>query len=237
MKIKTKTIEEFLTKVKLAGSQRIDDAILDFQEEGLVFKANSMVMHAMTNSILKKEAFTEYEALGKIGVNNMSQLVSIISRFNEEITISKNGNLLEIKGTGKKVEFELINENAITSYPKKDIEFKYENFFTITSDKLKEIIADIKQNSDTQLIITTEEDKVVFKNTGKYKFTHEIEAKGIEPKLYIKFGSPLIDSIENVIKYKNDIVVGLTSNYPMTLTETTDISVVSIIAVPRVDNE
>jgi hypothetical protein len=45
--------------------------------------------------------------------NDLQNVVRVLERFGETVTLKKEGNLLSIKGDGKAVEVELVNENFL----------------------------------------------------------------------------------------------------------------------------
>ena len=71
MKIETNVLEDFLDKIQIGT---VETCLLNFSDEGLVIKTASLDKSAMSDGLLKKEAFKEYTALGEIGVDNLTKL-------------------------------------------------------------------------------------------------------------------------------------------------------------------
>jgi len=230
MKIKTKILSDFLKKSKMEGIQQIDECMLDFQKEGLKINANSPAKLSRVMSWLKTSAFEEYEALGKVGINDMANVIKVIERFGEKINIKKEGNLLVIKGDNKKVEVELVAEDFLSTDSEPTLEF--EDKFIITTKKMGEIIKDVTMNKDAILKIETEKKKVIFSNTGKYKFQNTVDSEETKGGTKTSFGEPLIDCISNL---DGTLEFNIKTNYPAKIMEKTDNSIVTIIVAPRVE--
>jgi len=233
MKVKTKTFVGFLKKAKMEKQQQIDECILSFESSGLKIDANSPSQQSRVMALLKKEAFKEYEELGNVGMNDLDNVVKVLDRFGEFITLKKEGNLLTISGDNKKVDIELISEefiNTDTGEPK----LEFENTFSIPMVKLKDIIKDVEMNKDAIMIVETGDKKVSFSNTGKYKFRTEHEALSCTPGVKVKFGSPLIEAVANM---DSPVEISVKSDHPAKIIEKTETSVVTVIVAPRVDDD
>jgi len=232
MKIKTKVFSGFLKKAKMSGKQGVEECALKFEKDGLKINANSPPKLSRVMAWLKKDAFKEYEELGAVCINDMSNVIKVLERFDEFISIKKEGNLLTVSGDNKKVEIELIDENFIegdTGEPK----IEFDDVFNITSTQLAGIISDVNLNKDSELIITTEAKKVKFNNTGKYKFENFIEANTCKGGVKVKMGEPFIESIANL---DSNLELNVKTDFPIKVVEKTDISVISIIVAPRIDD-
>jgi len=233
MKVKTKTLVSFLKKAKMEKQQQIDECILAFGNDGLKINSNSPSKQSRVMAWLKKEAFKEYEELGNVGVNDLTSVINVLNRFGELITLKKEGNLLTISSEGKKVDIELISEDFIstdTGEPK----LEFENTITISMTKLKDIIKDVEMNKDAVMILESGEKKVLFSNTGKYKFQTEVEALTCTPGAKVKFGAPLIESVTNL---DAPVEISFKSDHPAKIIEKTETSVVTIIVAPRVEDD
>jgi len=233
MKVKTGTLAGFLKKFSMEGSQQINEGVLRFEDEGLKISANSVSKQVRVMSWLKKGVFTEYEAIGNVGVNDIPTVIRVLERFGENISLTKEGNLLTVKGESKKVEIELVAESFLdTDTGEPTLEFI--DTFTIPSAQMKNIYKDVKMNKDATLTIETADKSVAFKNTGKYKFLNTIAALTCKGGAKSTFGEPLIDATNNL---DGELEISLGENYPMKVMEKTETSVVTIIVAPRVAEE
>lgn len=233
MKIKTKVLTSFLKKTRMSDAQQIMEAVFKFDSDGLKINANSPTQQAKVIAWLKTNAFEEYEAIGNIGLNDLSNVVKVLDRFGESITLKKEGNVLTVKGDGKSVDIELVNENFLdteTAEPS----LTFADTFDIKATKLSDVIKDVQMNKDAVITIKTAEKSVMFSNTGKYKFNNTLEAPMCKGGVKVNFGEPFIsavDALDGVLQ----ISVG--SNYPCKIIEKLENSVVSIIVAPRVEEE
>jgi hypothetical protein len=233
MKIKTAILSGFLNKSKMSDEQEIKECILDFGKDGLKINANDPAKQARSMAWLKTTAFENYEQIDKIGMNDLNTIVKVLDRFGEKITLKKEGNLLTISGEGKKVDIELVSETFLdtdTGEPK----LEFEDIFTITSNQLSSIIKDVQLNKDAIITITTEDKKVKFSNTGKYKFVNELQANTCKGGVNVKLGKPFINAVAQL---DNNLDLSVKTDYPVKIMEKTDNSVITIIVAPRVESE
>lgn len=233
MKIKTKTLSTFLKKARMAGTQKVDECIFHFEKDGLKISANSQPQQARTMAWLKNTAFVEYEEFGNIGLNDLDNVCKAIERFDDVITIKKEGNLLTISGTGKKVDIELVAENFLstdTGEPK----LEFTETFVIGASKLKDVYDDVRMNKDAYITVSTEEKKVKFSNTGKYKFLNDVDAPTCKGGTKVNFGSPLIDATSELT---GNLEISVKTDYPAKITEKTEESVITLIVAPRMSDE
>jgi hypothetical protein len=233
LRIKRKILEDFLKKSVMTGTQSLREGTLNFQDDGLHIDANNQASMARVVAWLKKEAFEEYEAIGKVGLNELPNIVNVVKRFGEELTLIKEGNLLTVKSAGKKVDVELMAENLLaTDAAAPSLEFA--DTFSIPGGKLQDVFSDVGMNKDASLIIETHEKKVCFKNTGKYKFETTVEALSAKGGERSKFGEPFIQATQEL---KGDLELSLGTDYPIKVRENTESSVISIIVAPLSDTE
>ena len=197
MKVKTKVLIGFLKKARMNGTQLINESVLRFEKEGLKINANSEPPQSRVMAWLKKEAFDSYEELGNIGMNDLTNVVKVLERFGEVINVSKEGNLLTVKGDNKKVDIELVSEAFLTT-DTGEPKLEFDETFGLTATQLKSVYSDVMINKDAVITIETEEKKVKFNNTGKYKFLNELSAPSCKGGTKVDFGQPLIDATMNL---------------------------------------
>lgn len=232
MKIKTKVLTGFLKKFKMTESESITEAIFKFEKEGLKIRATSPAQLSQSIAWLKTNAFDEYEEIGNIGVNDLSNVVKVLERFGEVITLKKEGNVLTVKGEGKTVDIELINENFITSENEPVLEFT--DTFDIKATKLKEIIKDVMINKDAVITVKTAEKSVMFTNTGKYKFSTTMEAPMCKGGVKVSFGEPFVLATAEL---DGNLQISVRDDFPCKVMEKTETSVIVLIIAPRVETQ
>ncbi len=233
MKIKTKVLTSFLGKVQMSGVQQLREAVFRFEKEGLKISANSESQQARSMGWLNRTAFIEYEEIGNVGMNDISNAIKVFDRFGEIISIKKEGNLLTVKGDNKTVDIELVNENFLNTDTAEPT-LTFTDNFEITATKLRDILKDAQMNKDTVLTIKTAEKSVLFSNTGKYKFVNTIEAQTCKGGVSVSFGEPFIDCTSQL---DGALQVSVASNYPCKVIERLENSIITIIIAPRIENE
>lgn len=232
MKIEASVLIEFLKKARLDGKQKIEAAALNFTDSGLKLLATSPTAITQSSAWLKCAAFKEYETLGVVAFNDLSSVQNCFARFNGDITIKKSGNCLTVTGTNKKVDIELVSEQFLPTDTAAN-EMAFDNVVIIDSGTLKEITKDVQLNVDSCVIIKTDDKKVIFSNTGKYKFETTIEAPQCKKGTIVKFGAAFIECIRNL---DGMLQLSVKSDYPVKILESTDNSVISIICAPMVED-
>lgn len=232
MKVKTKVLSGFLKKARMTGTQQLNEAILRFEKDGLKINANSEPQQARVQGWLYSTAFDEYEILGNVGMNDLANVIKVLDRFGETITIKKEGNLLTVKGDSKTVDIELINENfLITDTAEPNLIFT--DTFEMKSEVLANVIKDVQMNKDAIINIKTAPKSVMFFNTGKYKFTNTLEAPTCVGGVKVDFGQPFIDAtseLDGVLHFS------VASNYPCKVMEKLEKSIITIIVAPRIED-
>jgi hypothetical protein len=232
MEIEAKILTEFLDKVKMTKSVELSECILDFAKDGLLIVANTTNKLGQVRASLLSVKFENYSAIGTVGVNDLPVFIEILERFHGKITIVKTGNILHIKGTDKSVEVELVSEQYIErDMTEPPLEFT--DNFAMHSSVLNSIIGDIKLNKDAVLTIELEPGKVIFKNTGKYKFTREFTMEGIKSKLHSGFGQSFVDAVANL---DGDLTLYVREDYPIKIKEEGTGYYVILYMAPRVEN-
>ena len=235
LKIESGLIKDFFDKVRMSGGQQIREGLFDFTSEGLKVAVNSETKQARCVGLLKKAAFVEYEAIGKVGLNDLDNVRKVMERFGGEMIIERSGHLLTMKNKTdkKRVEIELVDERFLTTdITEPNLEF--DETFTATSTEMKDIFNDVQINKDSVMTIETEAKVVNFFNTGKYKFKNQILCDTVKGGTKVNFGAPLIDSIN---KLDGKLEISIKKDYPAKIREITEHSVITIIVAPRVEEE
>ena len=233
MKIKTKILITFLRKVMMTKSQQVNECIFNFCEEGLRVNASNEAAFSRVNGILKRLSFTEYQEIGKIGIGELPNLIKIIERFGEEVTLKTEGNLLTVSQSGKKVEVELMDVSFITSN-EKELNLTFDDTFILEADKLHEILDDIKLNDDTEIKFITEEGRLKIVNTGKFKFHHEFMIASCKGGVTSRFGQPMLHAVTELTE---NLEFHIKTDYPIKIIEQSKDSEIILVIAPLVEND
>lgn len=111
MKIDIKIIREYLNKVSL--NTTIPTINFNFTEDGVKTRVRSMGNAAITEGLLKKEAFEEYEAIGELYIKNSKLLIDSLKSFEGSVTLEiKNDNIFKIS-TDKREIYNMLAEKSI----------------------------------------------------------------------------------------------------------------------------
>jgi len=215
------------------GAQQITETVLEFGKDGLKINANSDPKQARVMAWLKKSVFEDYKELGAVGLGDLQNVVNVLGRFGDTISLKKEGNLLTVKDKTKSVGIELVAENFLTT-DTGEPKLEFEETFGLTATRLKSVFDDIKLNKDAVMTFKTEQKKVVISNTGRYKFVNEIPADTCKGGVKVDFGDPFIDATKNL---DGNLEISLKTSYPAKVMEKTETSVITIIVAPRVEEQ
>ena len=116
MKIKASVLKLFIKKVSLNNG--ISTINLDFNADAVTSSIKDITQVAMTLGTLKKEAFEDYEPIGRVYIKNANSLSVYLSSFSDMVTLEKvNEYLMKLKDDKREVHLilgsDLIVENII----------------------------------------------------------------------------------------------------------------------------
>lgn len=232
MKIKKDILREFLEKINMQGNEQVNEAIFDFTENGLKVSAMTPSKVVRVDGVLKNNGFIDYEVVGKVGVQDISTLIKIIKKFNDEIEIKIEQNLIHIVDGNKNMTTELVDIQFIKATAELK-QFEFADMFTIDVDKLHGVIEDASINGEYNINFKTVEKGVSVNTTGKYKFNRNIVVEEAKGGADVTFGKPFVNAIANLT---NKIEMNIKSNFPTKILERTEVSVISLIISPVVKN-
>jgi hypothetical protein len=228
MKIKSKVFVEFLKKVNMDGNEKVNEAIFDFSESGLKISAMSPTKVNRIDAMLLPSAFVEYNAIEKIGIQDVSTLIKLLGKFGDEIELTVDGNIIKVSDSNKEVSTELMDVQFIqTIGPVK--EFQFDDMLSIDSSKINETINDASINSEFNLNFKTVEKGLQISSTGKYKFNRTFATEEAKGGVDVSFGQPFINAVKSLT---GKLELNLKSNFPVKILEKTEHSVVNLIVSP-----
>ena len=232
MKIEKTKFTNFLKKVKLDGADQIDEVLFDFTTQGLKIMVMNKTSTCRIDAMFKSSAFSEYEAIGKVGIQELHMLIRLCETFDKEVDIKTSENLLTIKSGSRKIEFELLDIQFISEVAEPKV-MEFDESITVNSKVLNKFIKDVELNKEYIINLETTEKKLKISNTGKYKFTEIIEAKEAKGGVNTSFGLPLTNALRALT---GELQLNLKSQYPLRVVEKTEDSIISIIVAPRIEN-
>jgi len=222
MKIKANVFAGFLRKVNL--NNKIEEAILEFGENGIRCKVMSPTNAVLIETTLNKSAFESYDPIGDIAIDQIGKMINFLSRFHGSVDINHKGNIILLTGktetSTKEAEFclpstEYVKETReITDlkYPINDLELERDIFESIVGDAvvLKTNIYRVKIKEKTLTLEVGEQDK--FREKINVNSDAEVNLSlpeefadvisNCESKIKISIGSgiplTIIDNSENI---------------------------------------
>jgi len=230
MKFDPKKTVALFDKLCMTGVSQVMDTRLRFEDDGVkmcTIVAGSVIVETK----IEPSFFAEYEALGNISINDFSTFVTILRRFKDDlVTVTKNDYIFKIQGVKKSVEFPLVDDKYVNSDSEKK-ELNYPKVtFTLEGKQLQDIFTETKLSDDSSILFTTSPGKVLVENTGKYKFTNEIDCSNVSDQSYrSEYGQFLIDAAS---KMKKDLSLSFGNNTPMEIIERTGDYYIRIIVGP-----
>jgi len=233
MKIDAEKLKIFLEKISL--KQTIPTALLNFSKEGI--KANLHVANiAMTTSLLKKEAFTEYEALGEIGIRNIATLIEMLRRYkNKQIQISMENNKLKMVSENGSAFYVLCNKEYVDNHLEKSPNFeKLDGGVNIDVAKFESI-------KDASNILNVKEIFLVIKDKKMTLYTENESGDKITEELDIDYkdcSSKYGEYLHKVIEVSDGVVnIALANDYPIRVKEKKEHYQIQYTVAPLVKNE
>lgn len=239
LKVETKQLIEVFERFKMSNKQAISDVIIRFTDDGISMKAATITQLAMAELSIKKEFFEEFENYETLGITDFDEFVTLLKRFEKgAVTITKDGSLLKMSGSGKKVEFSLAEEDFITE-PNIDLsQLELPVEFDVSMRILNDIFLDMKTKGNNEIGLTfkTEEGKLIIENKGKYKFTREYPSEDIKEKITAKFADIIIDALR-CFKPDDTCKINLGDSKPIKITLNTELFDIVILVAPMVGDD
>jgi len=227
LKIEKKKILDFFEKVRMS---HLTECVLSFKDDGLHIKAMTNSNAAGVDAVLKKTAFDEYSAVGNAGVDDYKNLIKVIRSMDSTLEFNIEGNLLIAKGNRKELKYELTDEKFL-KVPEKLPSVTPETSFNITAKRFNLFIKDAEINKDCEITVETVDGGVKLSNTGKYKFTYNIDSKDTKSGSSARFGEPLVSVVKDIGDGK--LVCDIATDNPLVMHLNTDDYDIKYLVAPR----
>jgi hypothetical protein len=225
MQIMKKKLLDFLDKIALDNT--IYDSVI------LNFRANEVECSAMMPggmvcfvcSKLSSSMFSNYKAIGEIGVKKLEFIRGVVDKFKSEITLDVIDNVMTLSEEGKKAKF-MLAEKGFIEAAKMSEEPKYNTYILVKVDDLKEVAADSRLFKEESSAIKIElKDKMLSFTSGDTDtITKTVAIKDDQGEfndVSIFVGA---DYFRHIIKALTDdfILMHLGEDLPMKITEKGD---------------
>lgn len=238
MKIKKDVFGKFLKKITMRGENTINEAVFDFTEDaGVIVRAMTSDNTVLVNGRLSKSAFEGYGALGELGFDKLPMMIRIIDTFKDNVDITVNGGLLKIAEGNSSVEIPLVETQFIPTKGKDLSGIEHDQTVKLSADILNNFmknVSDANKNSFDVVLTTGDNALQISNETGSIKFREVVPETGTKVGIRVKFGEPLPNAIANI---EGDVEVSLKSNFPIKVFEKTDVSEMTVVVAPRVDDD
>lgn len=222
----------------MSNEQELRQCMFDFKEAGVYVQSMSDDSSSMIIGLLLAKNFSDYKAIGKVGLDELSSLRKTFENFDSDISLKKEGALLVIEGTFntrvKKIEIPLLAEEFVDAKKNDEPTLNYNITFPFAQKDLKGVFEDIKANKEFKIFFKTSPHKLVIELAGKYKFTTEYTIDSINESVVSKFGKPFYNAVLNL---DGDMEISIKKDYPITIHEETDRSDIRIIVAPVVSDD
>jgi len=237
MKIEAKHLSEFIKKVGInygGESFVLQECILNFQETGLVVEAIDEMNTTMITGVLNKSAFTSYEPIGKIGLNNLNKVKKMIDRYSGELTFNKKDNLLVFSNGKREFDFVLPHIDSIKE-PAQKPDLNYTVNFELKSD----FFGDVTKNADIiekglSVKFRGSEKKLIAECGSDDKAREILEVPEMTEEVNVTFGPPL-RQVASVLD--GTINVSLKTAYPVKLLSKNELMSFTYVVAPMEANE
>lgn len=230
MKVKTKNLSQFLKKINMQGNEEIKEAIFNFTDTGLKISASSNTKTVRVDGLLLKDAFMEYEPIGKIGVQDIHIIKKILDQFEEDIEFLIEANTIKFKDKNKEMITELIDIQFIKE-PTELKEMEHNDVFPIDSNIINNVISNASINKEFDIEMKTVEKALTIETTGKYKFKRYFNINEIKGGTEILVGGPFINAVANLTGV---VDLYLKTNYPVKIFEKTETTILTYVVAPKV---
>lgn len=231
MKINNEVLKTYLKQINCSGL--INEVKLNFEENGISTLIMNPENTLMVSNKLANSAFIKYDKLGIITIDNLLLFIKILDRFDGDITLKKEENLLRISNDNRECEFILVSEDFIEDV-KKIPTLEYKNILKIDSktifDSLKnsEVVEDKFSEVKFEL-----KDKILIIGCGETnKITDKHKLKDKYENFNVKFNGELLK--KTISTLDGEIELNLGKDLPLKVVKITDNSSLFYIIAPRV---
>ena len=239
MKIDSNLLKQFINKASV--SARLFSVILNFKEDGLMASIMDGVSVVRTYTIIKPEAFEEYEAVGEIIIKNTLEFMKYLDTYPGIITLEvseMNQHILKIWDASREGYIILGSDLVCASTPENEIpDLNLSVKIPFTKELLTRTIADGKLLKNNQVTITKDKDNLIF----------EVGRKGESD--YFKNILPLPNTTEMLGSVKvgeafgqlyncidDNIVISFGENMPLMVEEVTEDITYTCIIAPMIEH-
>ena len=228
MKIDAIQLNTFLSKATLNGV--IPMCVMNVADKKISISVKSVDNVGVVISELKITSNDKME----LCIKDTSRLLQALKLFDKEIELIKESNVLSILNADRQVDLTLSSVEFIDNHLTKELKLEYDDGINIKNTLFKNIVKDSSIiGSDKITIEFTETELKMF--TGEKGFDTISETQKLDKPYVIcktKFGKMLTEVIEVIDEQIN---IKMKSDFPVLLTEKTEVMTIKYLVAPIVD--
>ena len=232
MKIEASKLAKHIQKFSINGL--MNTALLNFGDLGMTTKVQS-AMICMTDSLLEKKAFQEYEAISEVGIKNVSMLIKTLTRYSDNLVkICKEENFLKIIAESGSTNLTLCDKEFVDNNFDAKMPEGFDEGFKLNVDKLDSIksAAEMLSSNSVDLEVKNNSLTLNTKNENGDLITETCAVTYKDAKC--SFGEYLLNLIKVI---EGEVIVSFNTDYPIRISEKTSQGFVNYIVAPKIDNE
>lgn len=232
MKIEVKKLSDFLNKISMGGQTA--ELIMDFNEKGLSITTKSADNICLVSGVLNTQAFNVYEAIGQVGVQDISVVEKLVDMFKKEVEIKKTDSLLILSEGSNNVEIPLMAVEFI-SLPPKLGGMEFPETFDINYSLINDFITKATSvNKDFAIEFQTDKKQLKISNRGKFKFNSVLPAESLIGGHKSMYGAQFQKATASFV---GNVTISLGTDFPIKVFEKTENSVIIMFIAPRVTTD
>ena len=232
MKINNEVLKTYLKQINC--NNIINEVKLNFEENGISCLVMNQENTIMVSNKLANSNFIGYEKSGIIVTDNLSLLIKILDRFDGDINIKKDENLLKISNDNRECEFILVSEDFIEDV-KKMPNLEYKNILKIDSktilDSLKN--SDIVEDKFSEVKLELKDKTLIIECGYTNKIIDKHKLKDKYENFTVGFNVELLKKTISTIEGEVELHLG--KNLPLKIVKITDNSNLFYIIASRLE--
>lgn len=220
-KINNQVLNDFLKGVVR------EEFFIEPTELGWRVACNNQETTVFQDSLLKKEAFSQYVLGEKFSVRSKKKLLDFVGRFKGDVVLEVTPNSVNLQNENKEAQVQQGYKDLVSVGTAPHLE--YESGFTIKSEVFHEAIKNAKllENNTFQISVQGGQFTILVKSTDDLiKEKRPVQYKDVS----VNLGDPMIEVFENV---EGDVQVFMKSAYPVTIKQNTLFSNSTYIMAPK----
>ena len=184
MQVEVSSLLQQLEKISFSG--QVESIALDFVDKGLgikFFASNQSVGGVL---LVKKDLFVDYQPIGLLGIMQLSQLTSFLSRLKgKHVTLSQEGENVQhlifrsqsLDGIFRTAPLRYIEKIAKLKLPV----FTPTTSFTLPKETLQEIASNMRATKSSEIAFNLKGDQLLVSSGKEYSFVQKIQLSEPSP--------------------------------------------------------